>query len=149
MSDEAKSFKSQQLKFFFENVLVGELLVLGLMIVILSISTISVFLRVEHISTFMQSQFDYYNQNIYEILFSLLGLCSIITGGISMSIGGCAAAQSSILGPTVVPYYGPHLYDVENPHRTRITRLFKNANIMILGVFLLIQGSFFIIISLH
>ena len=146
MSNEMKSFKNHKLFFFFQSILVGELLVVGLVILIISISIILVLLHVEYISSIVYSQLNYYNQNLFKILFSLFGWSSITTGGILMTIGGCAAGQSSLLATTVLPYHKLHFYDVE--HKTRIERLFKNANFMLLGFFLFIQGFLIIMISL-
>jgi hypothetical protein len=139
MSEENKNFQNPTFPGFLKSVLLGELLVCGFLLVFSLILFSFSFLQVnllDLISPFIPS-----DSTPIDILLVFISIISLGLGALFATIGGLAAGQS-MQGLSAVPYSGLHMDEMRRLHKAKVDWLFKNANSMFLGVFLIIQGVF-------
>jgi hypothetical protein len=140
VSEENKFYQNSTLLVFLKSILLGELLICGFLFVFSLIWFSFSFLQVNLID--LISSFIPPHSTPIDILLVFISLISLGLGCLFATIGGLAAGQSSMQGLKGVPYSGLHLDEMRRLHKARVDWLFKNANLMYLGIFLIIQGVF-------
>lgn len=149
MTEENRVLNDSKFLVFLKIALLGESLVCSILLIFSLISIILIFLQIEPISTDLLSLFIPPDSTPIETILSFLGIISLTLGGIIAGLGGIivglAAGQSSMHGMEVVPYSGLHLDEIQRLHKAKVNWLFKNADLMLLGVFLFFQGLLLIL----
>ncbi|MFX1506889.1 MAG: hypothetical protein ACFFDC_12365 [Promethearchaeota archaeon] len=139
MSEENKYLQNSTFLVFIKSVLLGELLVCGFLLVLSLILIIFTFLQVNLLDLILP--FIPPDSTPIDTYIVFISIISLGLGGLFATLGGLAAG-SSMQGLSAVPYSGLHVDEMKRLHKARIDWLFKNANSMFLGVFLIIQGVF-------
>ncbi|MFX0015033.1 MAG: hypothetical protein ACFFB2_07920 [Promethearchaeota archaeon] len=139
MSEENKYLQNSTFLILFKSVLLGELLVCGFLLVFSFILIIFTFLQVNLLDLILP--FIPPHSTPIDTFIVLISIISLGLGGLFASLGGLAAGDS-MQDLNAVPYSGLHVDEMKRLHKARVDWLFKNANSMFLGVFLIIQGVF-------
>lgn len=139
MSEENKYLQNSTFLGFLKSVLLGELLVCGCLLVFSFILIIFTFLQVNLLDLVLP--FIPPHSTPIDTFVVFISIISLGLGGLFAALGGLAAG-SSMQGLSAVPYSGLNVDEIKRLHKARVEWLFKNANSMFLGVFLIIQGIF-------
>lgn len=139
MSEENKYLQNSTFLVFIKSVLLGELLVCGFLLVFSFILIIFTFLQVNLLDLILP--FIPPNSTPIDAYIVFISIISLGLGGLFATLGGLITHQGlSVDGLNPFQYPDIHLDEMRRLQKAKVDRLFKNANSMLLGVFLIIQG---------
>ncbi|MFX0209614.1 MAG: hypothetical protein ACFFDT_26780 [Candidatus Hodarchaeota archaeon] len=139
MSEENKYLQNSTFLVFIKSVLLGELLVCGFLLVFSLILIIFTFLQVNLLDLILP--FIPPDSTPIDTYIVFISIISLGLGGLFTILGGLIAGQGlSVDSLSPFQYPDINLDEMRRLQKGKVDRLFKNANSMFLGVFLIIQG---------